>query len=271
MGVESNQGLGGRTSEPQKAMAKIAKREPAPDYPPEEGCFLRGNDFSPVAVVVILCWIREQTPPEIEQLVRVGVESGAALSGTLQTENIGLEKVVCNVVANPNIRYLVVCGPESPGHQVGETILALAKNGMDERCRIIGSPSPTPYLFNLPPGLVERFRKQVTVINLINEGSPEVLRQAVAACYQEQPTSFRNYLLHDPGAFPEAPPSGKLTWRVTHPEREPKNEEEKQERGRFAELTQRIKRANEEKQRARCSVAPVQRNNCGDEPKHTKQ
>lgn len=73
-------------------MPEIYKVDPAPDYPPEEGCYLRGNDYSPVAVLVILKWIREETPPEIERLVRVGVESGAGLSGTLQTENIGLEK-----------------------------------------------------------------------------------------------------------------------------------------------------------------------------------
>ena len=78
------------------------------EYPPEEGCFLRGNDNSPVAVVVILKWHREKTPPEIEALVRAGIESGAALSGTLQTENVGLEKVICNIIANPNIRYLIV-------------------------------------------------------------------------------------------------------------------------------------------------------------------
>jgi tetrahydromethanopterin S-methyltransferase subunit A len=55
-------------------------------------------------------------PPEIEILVRTGIESGAALSGTIQTENIGFEKVVCNIVANPNIRYMIVGGPESEGH-----------------------------------------------------------------------------------------------------------------------------------------------------------
>jgi len=117
------------------------------DYPPEEGCYLRGNDYSPVAVAVILRWIREQTPADIENLVRVAVESGAALAGTLQTENIGIEKVICNTVSNPNIRYLIVCGPESPGHLVGDAILALPRNGLDDKKRIIGTEAPTTYLF----------------------------------------------------------------------------------------------------------------------------
>src|SRR3990172_12923774 len=131
-------------------MRNIEKREPAAGYPREEGCYLRGNDYSPVAVVVILRWSREETPPEIENLVRVAVESGAALAGTLQTENIGLEKVICNVVANPNIRFLIVCGPETPGHLAGDAILALEGNGVDEGKRIVGAKATTPYLFNLP-------------------------------------------------------------------------------------------------------------------------
>lgn len=59
-----------------------------PDYPPEEGRYLRGNDASPVAVVIILCSDADKIPTEIESLVRAGIESGAALSGTVQTENI---------------------------------------------------------------------------------------------------------------------------------------------------------------------------------------
>ncbi len=237
-------------------MAEVTKAEPAPDYPPEEGCYLRGNDYSPVAVVVILRWEREQTPPAIENLVRVGVESGAALSGTLQTENIGLEKVVCNVVANPNIRYLIVCGPETPGHWVGDAILALVRNGLDERKRIIGTKAPTPYLFNLPAGAVERFREQVTVIDLVDEGSPEVLRQAIRVCYQEEPSEFRDYRLHDPGAFPAPPLSGGITWRVTHPNREPKNEQERAEITKFEDLAWRIRQAAE-RRKSKATRPPV--------------
>ena len=230
-------------------MSKISKVAPAAGYPPEEGCYLRGNDCSPVAVCVILKWRREETPPDIEKLVRTAVESGAALAGTLQTENIGIEKMVCNLVANPNIRYLIVCGPESPGHLVGDALLALFSNGMDERKCIVGAKATTPYLFNIPVEFVERLREQVTIIDLVDEGSPDVLREAVWACYQEKPTPFRSYMVCDPGAFPQPPLSGKITWRITHPEREPKSDEERSQQEKLKALMERVRIATEEKRR----------------------
>jgi tetrahydromethanopterin S-methyltransferase subunit A len=196
------------------------------NYPPEEGCFLRGNDNSPVAVAVILKWHRDKTPPEIEALVRAGIESGAALSGTLQTENVGLEKVICNIIANPNIRYLVVCGPESPGHLTGESIACLMRNGIDDKKRIIGANSPAPYLANIPAEWVARFRQQVTHVDLINEGNPEVIRDAVWSCYQEEPVDFRGYQLHDPGASDAEPIVGKVTWKITGPYHPPESPKE---------------------------------------------
>ena len=226
-------------------MDKVSKIEPAPGYPPEEGCYLRGNDYSPVAVVVILRWRREETPADIEKLVRVAIESGAALAGTLQTENIGIEKIICNIVSNPNIRYLIVCGPESPGHLVGESLLALAKNGLDEKKRIIGTEAPTPYLFNVQAEFVERFRKQVMLIDLVNEGSPEVLREAVWSCYQEKPTVFKNYELCDPGAYPAEPLSGKITWRITEPSSAPKSSEERAQQEKILNLIECIKKSSQ--------------------------
>jgi tetrahydromethanopterin S-methyltransferase subunit A len=230
-------------------MADVRKADPAPGYPPEEGCFLRGNDYSPVAVVVILRWEREKTPPSIEQLVRAGVESGAALSGTLQTENVGLEKVICNIVSNPNIRFLVVCGPETPGHLVGQTILALEENGVDGDKRIVGSEAPTPFLFNLPSEFIDRFRSQITVIDLVDEGSPEVLRQAVWSCYQEDPVPFKHYTVCDVGAYPQPPLTGKITWRITDPQRQPKTDEQRTKMEKAHALMERIRKSVEEKKR----------------------
>lgn len=110
----------------------MLKVNPHPDYPPEEGRYLRGNDFSPVVVAIILNCDADKIPHEIELLVRAGIESGAALSGTVQTENIGFEKMICNIVANPNIRYIILGGPESEGHLTGEALKALLVNGVQE-------------------------------------------------------------------------------------------------------------------------------------------
>jgi tetrahydromethanopterin S-methyltransferase subunit A len=219
----------------------MLKIHPPSAYPPEEGCYLRGNDYSPVAVVVILKYRREETPPSIEQLVRVGIESGAALSGTLQTENVGLEKVICNVIANPNIRYIIVCGPESPGHLVGDAISALYKNGLDKNKRIIGTQAPAPFLFNIPTEWVERFIKQTKLIDLVNEGSPEVIREAIWACYQEKPTKFREYELYDIGAYEAEPICGKITWKITNPAYAPKDEKEKEALQKLQDLIRRLK------------------------------
>jgi len=228
---------------------EIVKVKPPEDYPPEEGRYLRGNDYSPVAVVVVLRWPQEEIPPSIEALVRAGVESGAALSGTLQTENIGLEKVICNIVANPNIRYLVVCGPESEGHQVGQTIKALMANGVNEKMLIVGSKAHTPYLYNVPIEWVERFRQQLTFIDLINEGSPDLVRRAVWSCYQEEPVEFGGYWLYDPGAYPESPLCGKITWRVTQPWYQPRDEAEQKAKERLEQLLAEIKQRQQRKDR----------------------
>jgi tetrahydromethanopterin S-methyltransferase subunit A len=195
-----------------------------------------------VAVCIILRWDQDKVPPEIEALVRAGAEAGAALTGTLQTENIGLEKMICNVVANPNIRYLVLGGPESDGHLTGEAVKALFANGCDDRNCIIGTEAPHPFLFNVSPALIERFRKQLTLVDLQFEAEPDLIREAVAACYQEEPVDFRGHRLHDPGAWPEPPLSGRITWRVTQPWWEPANEKEREAKRKALALMELIKK-----------------------------
>ena len=195
----------------------MLKTTPHPDYPPEDGRYIRGNDASPVAVAIILNQDADKIPPEIEILVRTGVESGAALSGTIQTENIGFEKVVCNIVSNPNIRYIILGGPESEGHLTGEALKSLLRNGVDSKMRIKGTAAPHPFLYNLPMEFIDRFRSQLSLIDLQFEGDPETIRKAVWSCYQEKAVNFKGYSLYDPGAFPLPPLSGKITMRVTNP------------------------------------------------------
>ncbi len=215
-----------------------------PDYPPEPGRYIRGNDFSPAAVAIILNTDEDKIPPEIESLVRAGAESGAALSGTVQTPNIGFEKIICNVVANPNIRWLILGGPESPGHSTGEALKALMKNGVDDKNKIIGTEALHPILYNVPIEFIERFRKQVTLIDLQFQGDPGLIRDAVRASYQEKPVEFMGYTMCDPGALPESPLLIKLSWNITKPWDVPCDSNELKARDKAKEMMERIREKN---------------------------
>jgi tetrahydromethanopterin S-methyltransferase subunit A len=207
----------------QGASPSIRKVKSPPEYQPEEGHYLRGNDYSPVAVVILIYTFYDKIPDYLERLASVAIESGAALAGMLQTENVGIEKMIRNIVANPNIRYLIVCGVESAGHQPGQALSSLVRSGIDERRNIIGAKGPTPYLYNIALESIERFRKQITLVHLVEENQtmiatdPQQLKEAIRCCYQEAPTDFMSFKLYDPGACPEPPICSKLTRRITKP------------------------------------------------------
>lgn len=219
----------------------MLKVKPHPDYPPEEGRYLRGNDESCVAVAVVLNARAEAIPVQLQRLVHAAREGGAALAGTVQTENIGIEKIVCNIVANPNIRYVVLAGPESEGHRVGDALRRFILNGIDQSRRIIGTDAPTPLLLNLPREYIERFLRQVSLVDLQFQGDVALIHQVVTACQGQTPVEFMGYALHDPGAYPQPALGGKIVWRVTQPWAEPEDESERRAVQRAKELMEQLR------------------------------
>ena len=187
---------------------KCKKVKPT-EFPVERGSYLLGNEYSPVAVVI---------PMPDKNLVKAAIEAGACIAGHLVTANIGIEKVVANIISNPNIRYIVLYGRESTGHLSAHSLKMLHKNGIDENGRIIGSKGLTPYIRNLPPQAVERFRKQIIyVIDLLGHEEIPLLKRIINSCLQE-PENAREvevngekFLLYDPGAFDEEP----MIFRIT--------------------------------------------------------
>lgn len=184
------------------------------DWPIEPGRYLTSNLFSPVGVVVILSTPYDSMPKATEELVRAGVEKGAGISGTLQTANIGIEKIVVNLISNPNIRYLILAGSES-GHFPADALKALFKNGADEKGYILNTKAPTAILKNIPKEAIERLRQQVQLIDLSGVTNIKALEEAVWSCYQEEETLFeiegRRYKLYDAGPFSQEPMIVKLT------------------------------------------------------------
>ncbi|RKX73834.1 MAG: tetrahydromethanopterin S-methyltransferase subunit A, partial [Spirochaetes bacterium] len=115
---------------------------------------------------------------------------------------MGFERIICNIVANPNIRYVVLTGPESEGHLTCEAFKALFRNGVEDKKRIIGTQAPHPLLYNITREYIERFRSQITCINIQFKGTPETVRKAVWSCYQEEPVEFEGLQVYDMGAYP---------------------------------------------------------------------
>lgn len=144
---------------------------------PWPGKYQRGKDDTHVAVVTL------DEPFSFHK-------EKVAIWGPMKTENLGIEKVVANVISNPHIRYLVVCGEEIRGHKSGGTLIALHKNGIEENGKIEDAPGAVPYIENISEEAVERFREQVTVIDMLGETDIEKIKERIDE-------------LEDPGSFGE--------------------------------------------------------------------
>jgi tetrahydromethanopterin S-methyltransferase subunit A len=117
-------------------------------------------------------------------------EPGLTIVGTMQTENLGIERLVQNILANPNIRFLILCGADSRqaiGHLPGQSLLALLRSGVDERRRIVGAAGKRPVLRNISPEAVEHFRRTVEVVNLIGQDQTSAVLDAVKDCAGRNP------------------------------------------------------------------------------------
>lgn len=144
-----------------------------PAWPVETGEFLMGRKNAPVAVSTLTS---TDLPERIAN--EIGLQN-IAIIGKTETENIGVEKVVKNVISNPCIRYLVLCGKDGKGHQSGKTLLALKEHGIDGGKRVINAPGLRPVLKNIHPDEVRHFREQVEIIDMIGPVEIGSIRQTV--------------------------------------------------------------------------------------------
>lgn len=112
---------------------------------------------------------------ELADQIRDSRPPGLSIVGKAETENIGIEKIIRNILAVPTIRYLILCGRESDGHYSGHTLSCLLLNGVDDRMRVIGSKGQKPVLTNVAMDEVNTFRAQITLIDLIGCTDQEVI------------------------------------------------------------------------------------------------
>ena len=97
---------------------------------------------------------------------------GLSIVGTMHTENLGIERLIRNVLANPNIRFLILCGDDTRqlvGHLPGQSMESLFTNGLDDKQRIIGAKGKRPLVKNVSAEHVRVFRQQVQLVTMIGE------------------------------------------------------------------------------------------------------
>src|SRR5690606_36956100 len=132
------------------------KKSPASGWPIIQGDFHSGKAESPVAVATMGSHLDEQ-----------GIcDKGAAICGSCKTENLGLEKVIANIISNPNIRFLLLCGTEVKGHLAGQTMAALHKGGVKDG-RVVGAEGAIPFIENLADDAIKRFQEQCELVNIM--------------------------------------------------------------------------------------------------------
>jgi tetrahydromethanopterin S-methyltransferase subunit A len=118
---------------------------------------------------------------------------GLAIVGTMRTENLGIERLIKNTLANPNIRRLVLCGDDTQGaigHLPGQTLLSLAADGVDDTMRIRGARGKRPVLKNVTRAEVEAFVKQIEITPMIGQTEVASIAERVRACADSAPPPF---------------------------------------------------------------------------------
>jgi tetrahydromethanopterin S-methyltransferase subunit A len=155
------------------------KKSPASGWPLVKGDFHSGDANSPVAVITMGSHLDEQ-----------GIcDAGAALCGSCKTENLGLEKVIANVIANPNIRFALLVGTEVKGHLSGQTLSALHKGGIKEG-RVVGAEGAIPFIENLNDAAIKRFQEQVEIVNIMESEDLNVIKAKINELKGKDPGAF---------------------------------------------------------------------------------
>jgi tetrahydromethanopterin S-methyltransferase subunit A len=155
------------------------KKSPASGWPLVKGDFISGDANSPVAVVTMGSHLDEK-----------GIcDAGAALCGSCKTENLGLEKVIANIVANPNIRFMLCCGTEVKGHLAGQTMIALHKGGVKEG-RVVGAEGAIPFIENLKDEAIKRFQEQVECVNIMESEDLNAIKAKINELKARDPGAF---------------------------------------------------------------------------------
>src|SRR5437867_1663906 len=107
------------------------------------------------------------------------------------TANLGITRIVVNITANPAIRFLLICGRDSPLFKPGQSLVALSEHGVDDEKKIVGAAGYDPVLETLSPDQIKQFRKQVEILDWTGEEDVDALKENIAGLFARSPGLFK--------------------------------------------------------------------------------
>lgn len=139
-----------------------------------------GNEESPVAVLTLNDDF-------------VFDEKQVAIYGKAMTENLGITRIISNVLSNPNLRYLVVCGRDVHGHFPGDALISFYEKGYEVNeygtITIKDTKAADPKLpidKETIEEVRERLRKQISLVNMIGETDLPRINRAIEDCLRKK-------------------------------------------------------------------------------------
>jgi tetrahydromethanopterin S-methyltransferase subunit A len=112
---------------------------------------------------------------------------GYAIPGSCFTENFGIQMAMADMLKNPNIRYLILCGQESL-HMAGHAFVTLHENGVVQTGpyrHIIGCKSPLPLIDEIPLTAVYEYQENITLIDMIGVEDTALIQANIDECIKE--------------------------------------------------------------------------------------
>jgi tetrahydromethanopterin S-methyltransferase subunit A len=160
------------------------------------------NADSPVAICTL------SSPALQQQLCESPLAARVAIIGPLETENIGLEKMLVTLLEQPRIRWLIVCGEEARGRYQGQALFSLFAQGADADGRILGARGRRARIPTLNQAQLDAVRRQVRLKDLMGSLDFDTIAAAVDACIADDPGVFTERVelpLPPPIEVPEQP------------------------------------------------------------------
>jgi tetrahydromethanopterin S-methyltransferase subunit A len=114
---------------------------------------------------VAICTLSDMSLLE-EIIAHKDLMNKIVIAGRLLSENRGIDEILTTVHDSPDLKYLILCGPDGKGHLPGQALVSLSKFGVMEDGQIRGAEGAYPVVKSSQE-IISSFRERIEIVDLI--------------------------------------------------------------------------------------------------------